>query len=131
MGNKDFIEKVNSMIKATFGPTVIANEQLSKYDKSAGKQNAHSPPKSKKKDPMTDLFEKVQYQFATNYIPNPPFHNKSDIEAYDVNKLKSNMQIDMTKFEQINPMLGSYNNEVRESAFPDETINKEVQKLLA
>ena len=123
------------MIKATFGPTVIAESGLSKYDKSAAKQNTHSPQtqKANEKDLGKELFAKVKYQFKANYIPDPllSFQNKSAIEAYDVNKLKSNMQIDMRIFDAINPMLGSYNNEVRESAFPDATINKEVKKLLA
>lgn len=124
---------MNGRIKASFGPTVIADATQSKYDKQGGANQQNKPSLNKKQsvDPMETLYNRVQYQFNTNYVPEPPFKNKDAIEKYDVNKIKANFQIDMSKFDKINPMLNSYNNSTSQSAFPDHQIDREVELLLA
>ena len=65
------------MIKASFGPTIIANGPQSKYEKPCANQNKHNAPKKAVTDKAEELYSRVVYQFNTNYVPNPPFNNKA------------------------------------------------------
>jgi hypothetical protein len=120
------------MIIASFGANnIIAQGNLANYQQTKPDAQDMRNKHKAQQDPVAKLFMDLEYRYNKNYIPQCSFAHKTQIEVFDIQAIKGNMQVDMSSFDGVNSRLKSYDNMVTQSSFAEVDITSEVNRLLA